>query len=150
MRSSGVCGLWTLEPCLFCRTFLQAAVAAATAIFSWLWMCFFSASLQIRIWSTVICTHTHTEKAKKGKKNSEKADFPKRGASWRVGVLLLASLQKGAHYRISSTDVSHKLPLKLGHHAIFMEAHDGANNAANSEFSSSICLRAMACDHWLI
>ena len=109
MRSSGVCGLSSLEPCLFCPAFLPARVAAATAIFSWLWMCFSvlpSNSGSRALWfaqrdtererksrqskenrtharqiSRRTCIERRHRKAERGKQNSRKANLTKRGAS---------------------------------------------------------------------
>ncbi len=85
---------WCLRPLNswampLCRTFLQAAVAAATAIFSWLWMCFSvlpSKSGSGALWFA----HRETDRAGEGKHNSRKEDLMKRGASRRLGADLFA------------------------------------------------------------
>jgi hypothetical protein len=97
MRSSCVIGLESLESCLFCRAILQAAAAAASAVFSWhrlfVFQCFPpNQDLERR------------EREREGRarrSHLENRTYARQisRSEVRLDVLLLASLHKQARFR---------------------------------------------------
>ncbi len=135
MRTSGVSGLWTLEPCLFCPTFLQAAAAAAIlAVFSWQRLFVFQCFL--RIWTLERCDLHRGEREREGSESQ-------------------TDLTQGRPHETRCVSTSCSWPLCMKKPTPIMRLWNQSFDWrwSWSEFFHNmkfICLRAMACEHGLI